>query len=290
MNNTQNYREEIDRRLAEFFVLQPELPLSAFGEAMRYSLLAGGKRIRSILLLEFCRICGGDMTAALDAACAVEMAHTFSLIHDDLPCMDNDDLRRGMPTNHIVYGEYTATLAGDALCIEAFRTLLHSSLSPEARLRCAALLSDGIGFEGMCGGQYLDMLWEGRKLSSRELDDINCRKTGALLRACCAMGVAAAEGSRDLEEAAADFGSAIGMAFQIRDDMLDVLSTEEELGKPIGSDEAEQKNTYMALLGPDNCEKEIQMLTEQAKEILRKHFKETKFLEEFADSLAARKN
>lgn len=286
----EEYRRMIEARLSSFFVLPAETQMSGFAEAMRYSLLAGGKRIRAILLLEFCRVCGGDLTDALDAACAIEMLHAYSLIHDDLPCMDNDDLRRGKPTNHIVFGECTATLAGDALQAEAFRTVMHAKLPNEARLRCATMLADAVGFEGMCGGQYLDMLAEGKHLTAEELDNINARKTGALLTAACTMGVAAAGGTAEQEEAAARFGSAIGLAFQIRDDMLDALSSEAELGKPIGSDQAEQKNTYMVLLGEEACAQAVSRLTAEATESLRSSFSDTAFLTALAESLATRKN
>ena len=216
------------------------------------------------------------------------LLHAYSLIHDDLPCMDNDDLRRGKPTNHVVYGECIATLAGDVLQAEAFGTILRSALPDEARLRCATHLANAVGFDGMCGGQYLDMIGEGKQLSSQELDDINARKTGALLTAACAMGVAAANGSPAQEEAAARFGAAIGMAFQIRDDMLDALSSEEELGKPIGSDAAEHKNTYMVLLGKDACKHLVDRLTMQACDCLRSAFSGTEFLETLATELAKR--
>ena len=283
-------KEQIDRRLESFLVYPQDNPLRGYAEAMRYSLLSGGKRIRAILLLEFCRICGGDPALAMDAACGLEMLHAYSLIHDDLPCMDNDELRRGKPTNHIVYGECVATLAGDALQAEAFRTILHSPLTAPARLRCTELLADAVGIEGMCGGQYLDMQGEGHTLTTEMLDAINVRKTGALICAACAMGVAAAEGSREQEEAAAAFGRSIGMAFQIRDDMLDELSTVEELGKPIGSDQAGQKNTYMALLGEEKCTAEVVRLTEDAKQTLRTHFEGTDVLMQFADSLVSRRS
>ena len=283
-------KEQIDRRLESFFVYEEGEPLRGFAESLRYSLLAGGKRIRAILLMEFCRICGGNPELALDAACGLEMLHAYSLIHDDLPCMDNDDLRRGKPTNHIVFGECVATLAGDALQAEAFRTILESPLPAAARLRCAELLGNAVGIEGMCGGQYLDMLGEGRALTTEMLDAINVRKTGALICAACAMGVAAAGGTREQEEAAMAFGRCVGMAFQIRDDMLDVLSTAEELGKPIGSDQAEQKNTYMALLGEEKCASEVERLTEEAKRVLRTQFEDADVLEQLADSLVSRRN
>lgn len=280
----------IEARLGEFFKLPDSDALHGFAEAARYSLLAGGKRIRAILALEFCRLCGGDPKDALDIACAIEMLHAYSLIHDDLPCMDNDDLRRGKPTNHIVFGECTATLAGDVLQAEAFGTILRSSLPDEARLRCATQLANAVGFDGMCGGQYLDMIGEGTALSTGQLDDINSRKTGALIIAACTMGVSAALGTPEQEYAAAQFGADIGMAFQIRDDMLDVLSTEGELGKPIGSDLAENKNTYMVLLGQEKCEKMVEKLTDHAVAVLEKQFTDTGFLKALAENLAKRKS
>ena len=286
----EEYKERIDAALAESFLSALDLPLAGLADSMRYSLLAGGKRIRPILVLEFCRICGGSVDEAMPIACAIEMLHTYSLIHDDLPCMDNDTLRRGRPNNHIVYGECTATLAGDALQAEAFGTILRASLSAERRANCAACLADAVGLDGMCGGQYLDMLGEGKQLTEEQLDNINSRKTGALLIAACRMGVAAAGGSEKQMEAAARYGAAIGAAFQIRDDMLDVISTEAELGKPIGSDAQEKKNTYMALYGEERCAAMVNKLTRQAKDVLRGAFADTAFLDELAESMAVRKS
>ena len=286
----EEYKERIDAALAESFLSAMDLPLAGLADSMRYSLLAGGKRIRPILVLEFCRICGGSVDEAMPIACAIEMLHTYSLIHDDLPCMDNDTLRRGRPTNHIVYGECTATLAGDALQAEAFGTILRASLSAERRANCAACLADAVGLDGMCGGQYLDMLGEGKQLTEEQLNNINSRKTGALLIAACRMGVAAAGGSEKQMEAAARYGAAIGAAFQIRDDMLDVISTEAELGKPIGSDAQEKKNTYMALYGEERCAAMVNKLTRQAKDVLRGAFADTAFLDQLAESMAVRKS
>ena len=283
------YRSTIDSALESYFRSAPA-QLSGLAEAMRYSLLAGGKRIRPMLVLEFCRICGGDIETALPVACAIEMLHTYSLIHDDLPCMDDDSLRRGRPTNHVVYGECTATLAGDALQAEAFGTILRSELPADRKARCACFLADAVGLDGMCGGQFLDMLGEGRVLSEDELTDINSRKTGALLTAACRMGVAAGGGNEAQLEAASLYGAAIGAAFQIRDDMLDVLGNEQELGKPIGSDAEEKKNTYMALYGAERCARMVEKLTAQAKDVLRGTFEDTAFLYALADSMAVRTN
>ena len=285
----QEYKERVEQALAACFT-PSHCPTDGLAEAMNYSLMAGGKRIRPMLVLEFCRMAGGEPEAALPIACAIEMLHTYSLIHDDLPCMDNDDLRRGRPTNHVVYGECTATLAGDARQAEAFGTILRSSLPAERRAACAEDLANAVGLDGMCGGQYLDMIGEGKRLSEDELDEINTRKTGALLIAACRMGVHAAGGTDRQLEAATRYGAAIGAAFQLRDDMLDVTSTVEELGKPIGSDAQEGKNTYVSLCGLDECARRIARLTEIAKAALAEGFSGTAFLDELADSMAVRKN
>lgn len=284
----ENYKKMVDRALEGCFRLPESDPMHGFAEAARYSLLAGGKRVRAMLVLEFCRISGGRPEDALDVACGVEMLHAYSLIHDDLPCMDNDDLRRGKPTNHKVFGECTAVLAGDTLQAEAFGTILRSALPADRKAACAEILAGAVGLDGMCGGQFLDMQWEGRKLTEQELTEINSRKTGALLVAACQMGVAAAGGSTAMLDAAGHFGAAIGMAFQIRDDVLDVISTAEVLGKPIGSDAQESKNTYMALMGQEGCEKTIANLTSFAKQVLSEAFDDTDFLCALADALSTR--
>lgn len=282
------YKKLVDSKLSEFF--NPSgMSYDGLLESMHYSLTAGGKRIRPTLVLEFCRISGGDVEKALPVACAIEMLHTYSLIHDDLPCMDNDDLRRGKPTNHVVYGECTATLAGDALQAEAFGTIARSELPAENKIACVEILADAVGSDGMCAGQYLDMVGESKRLTEEELDDINSRKTGALLIAACRMGVAAAGGSGKMLEAAEHYGACVGAAFQIRDDILDVISTSEELGKPIGSDAQEHKNTYMALLGESKCMEMIEKLTNQAKSALCGAFDDTKFLCDLADSMVTRR-
>lgn len=283
------YKKYVDAKLSEYF--KPSgLSYDGLLESMHYSLTAGGKRIRPMLVLEFCRISGGNIEKTLPVACAIEMLHTYSLIHDDLPCMDNDALRRGKPTNHVVYGECTATLAGDALQAEAFGAIARSQLPAEARVTCVEILADAVGSDGMCAGQYLDMVGEHKLLSEDELNDINSRKTGSLLTAACRMGVAAAGGNEAMLEAAAQYGACVGAAFQIRDDILDVISTSEELGKPIGSDAQEHKNTYMTLLGEYKCMQMIEKLTDQAKNAVAGAFEDTKFLCELADSMVTRKN
>lgn len=287
--NSKEYKELIDSELEKYF-RNKNMSYDGLLEAMDYSLTAGGKRIRAILVLEFCRVCGGDINKALPIACAIEMLHAYSLIHDDLPCMDDDDLRRGKPTNHKVYGECTAVLAGDALQAEAFGTILRSELPASVRADCAEILADAAGADGICGGQYLDMEGEGKKLSEQELDEVNSRKTGALIIAACQMGVIAGGGNGNQLQAAAQVGAALGAAFQIRDDMLDVISTTEELGKPIGSDAEENKNTFMAMYGAEKCADMVDKLTKYAKFILTQSFSDTDFLCALADSLVTRLN
>ena len=287
--NAKEYKELIDNELTKYF-RDKNMSYDGLLESMDYSLTAGGKRIRGTLVLEFCRMCGGDFEKAIPIACAIEMLHAYSLIHDDLPCMDNDDLRRGKPTNHKVYGECTAVLAGDALQAEAFGTILRSELPPNVRADCAEILADAAGANGMCGGQYLDMIGEGKHLSEQELDELNSRKTGALIIAACQMGVIVGGGSGNQLQAAAQIGAALGAAFQIRDDMLDVISTEEELGKPIGSDAEENKNTFMAMYGAEKCADMVDKLTKYAKFIAMQSFTDNKFLLDFADSLVTRLN
>ena len=269
-------------------------------EAMRYSLLAGGKRIRPILTMKFCEAAGGSMEEALDYGCGVEMLHTYSLIHDDLPAMDNDDLRRGRPTNHKVFGECTAILAGDALQAAAFQTVLsaegvwrHGGRGM-SRALAAGILAEAAGYQGMCGGQYWDTLGDGQPRTLEELRSINDKKTGALLRAACMMGVAASLGRREVPEgcmeAARDYAAELGLAFQIRDDMLDVTGDSAEFGKPIGSDAANGKSTYVTLLGLEACEAQVLEHTALAKAALdRARWPGgTAFLRALADRLSER--
>ena len=255
-------------------------PYARLLDAMRYSLTAGGKRLRPILTLEFCRLCGGDVHAALPAACGVELLHTYSLIHDDL--------RRGKPSNHKVFGEATAVLAGDALQALAFETVLSAPLAPERALRCGQILTHAAGHAGICGGQQLDLEWEGRSLDRDELMAIHLRKTSALIRAACLMGVAAAGGTAEQADAAQRYADALGLAFQIRDDMLDVIGDEATFGKPIGSDKAEKKTTFVDLLGLAACEREVVRLTDEAISALGLFGGESDFLAALSHSMETR--
>lgn len=235
-------------------------------EAMQYSLMAGGKRIRPVLTLETCRMCGGDAQAALPFACAVEMVHTYSLIHDDLPCMDDDDLRRGKPTNHKVFGEANAVLAGDALLTAAFEIMTEhrGDLPAERVLEAIDCLSHAAGAAGMIGGQILDMEGEERPLGLEELKLMQSLKTGALICAATEMGCIIAGGNEAQRQAVRKYAQCVGSAFQIRDDMLDVTSTDEVLGKPIGSDAENGKTTFVTQLGLERCGLLVDELTQQA--------------------------
>ena len=279
-------REQVETRLETI------LPaVSGLAEAMRYSLLAGGKRLRPILALEFCRVCGGEPDRMLDAACGLEMLHTYSLIHDDLPCMDNDDLRRGKPTNHKVFGEWQALLAGDALQAEAFRAILSCSGLPDrARADAAAILAEAAGISGICGGQYIDLDGEGKRLPEETIREMYAKKTGALFRAACQMGCCAVSAPEEKRAAAGAYGEALGLSFQLRDDLLDLDSTEEELGKSIGSDDRNEKSTLVAVLGRDAAEKLLLSSSRRAAEILEREFGGDPFLLWLTETLTERKN
>lgn len=293
------FRQEYDRcralveaRLEACF--KGDGPQQELLDAMRYSLLAGGKRIRPVLALQFCAAVCGDVLPALDYACAVEMLHTYSLIHDDLPCMDDDDLRRGRPTCHKVYGECIAVLAGDALQAAAFQTAAEArGPAAGANTKAVSILACAAGAQsGICGGQYLDMAGEDRSLASSELTEIHDLKTGSLLAAACLMGLTASPvpASGAQIDAAARYAKALGLAFQVRDDVLDATSTTEVLGKPVGSDAANHKNTFVSLLGVDACQELVFKKTEEAKAAIGGRFSNTEFLCALADDLAGREN
>ncbi len=255
-------------------------------ESMRYSVLAGGKRIRPVLTLEWARICGMDWKKALPFGCALELIHNYSLIHDDLPCMDNDDFRRGKPTNHKVYGETMATLAGDALQPAAFSLIANAEdLSPVARVDGVKILSHACGENGMVAGQVLDLDGSAKDLESVRL--LHSLKTGAMIMGAAELGCAAAEGSAEMRASAKEYAAQIGLAFQIRDDMLDVIGDAEVFGKPIGSDKEEGKTTFVDLLGLEGCRKAVEECTEKACEAL-KNVPENEFLVMLAQQLAGR--
>lgn len=256
------YQTFLEKYLDETCFVYDSEPQKELFSAMRYSLLAGGKRLRPVFVFEFCRMCGGDWKAAAPFAAAVEMVHTYSLIHDDLPCMDNDDYRRGRLTNHKVYGEAMAVLAGDGLLTAAFSQLSDAPYSAETRIKAVQILSQCAGELGMVGGQVLDMESERRACTEREILDIQSRKTGALIRAACFLGVLAGGGTGEQMVAAGEFASHLGLAFQIRDDILDKIGDAETLGKAVGVDEG--KNTFLRLYGMDTCQTLVRQHTEKA--------------------------
>ena len=283
-NQMETYRQAVEETLNGWFTAQ-DLPQKRLLDAMRYSLLAGGKRIRPVLLLEFCRLCGGDWHAALPFAAAIEMVHTYSLIHDDLPCMDNDDYRRGRLTNHKVFGEANAVLAGDGLLTAAFETLCTAKTGADVIVREVGILSGAAGELGMVGGQVLDLAGEDTVLTEDEVHTIHNLKTSALIRAACQMGVAAAGGTQAQMDAARDYAQALGMAFQIRDDMLDVLGNAEKMGKRTGMDE--HKNTFVTLYGVGRCSQLVEEYTKRACAALS-IFDGAQFLDQLAARLALR--
>lgn len=257
-------------------------------ESMRYSLLLGGKRIRPVMTLAFCELCGGNPELALPFACAVEMVHTYSLIHDDLPCMDDDDLRRGKPANHKVYGEAMALLAGDGLLTKAFETALRFTGPDGDAVRGARVLAQCAGAGGMVGGQCIDLDSEGKSVDLSLLREMDQGKTVALISAACQMGCVAAGAGGKILENARHYAEGVGMAFQIRDDILDVLGDAQTLGKNVGMDSARDKRNYVSLLGVKEAQKLVDSFTSQAEEALSAFPGDTSFLRELARSLATR--
>ena len=281
------YRAFLESYLSKIYKKYQHHPQKPLFEAMEYSLLAGGKRLRPIFVLDFCRMCGGDWAVAAPFAAAIEMVHTYSLIHDDLPCMDNDDFRRGRPTNHKVYGEAMAVLAGDALLTDAFMIASTARIPNPAEMATAiGLIAEGAGSLGMVGGQVLDIMSEERELTEQEVLDIQSRKTGCLIYIACCLGVIAAGGTRKQLDAAGTFAENLGLAFQIRDDMLDVIGTQEEMGKGVGTDAA--KNTFVRLYGLEKCEELVQKYTQVAIDALN-CFDNTEYMIALAKSLTDRR-
>ena len=283
-----DYRKQIEAYLESIYAPYGQEPQKLIFEAANYSLLAGGKRLRPIFTLDFCKMCGGDPQDALPLAAAAEMIHTYSLIHDDLPCMDNDDYRRGRLTNHKVYGEGMAVLAGDALLTDAFAVAIRANLREQKQLAMAiGVLSECAGSLGMIGGQVLDILSEERQCSEQEVLDIQSRKTGALIRCACALGVIAGNGSEEQMQSAVSFAALLGLAFQIRDDILDVIGDAAELGKATGVDTG--KNTFVRLYGVDKCEELVKEYTQKALDCLD-GFSDTQYMRSLAISLTERRN
>ena len=289
--NWKEMREQVERWLDEALP-EAEVPQKSVFTAMRYSLMDGGKRIRPMLVLEFCRLCGGSAEAAAPFACAVEMIHTYSLIHDDLPCMDNSDLRRGRASSHKKFGEASALLAGDGLLTMAFETMLSEKAVQNAGADRAAyaagILARAAGAYGMVGGQVLDLEAEGKKVSLHYLEEMDRRKTGALIIAAAKMGCVVAGADRKSMEAAEQYAAVLGLAFQIQDDILDVTSTPEALGKTVGGDAQNEKSTYVSLLGLEKAKEQVKLLTQKAKDALQMFGDEAGELISLADPLASR--
>ncbi len=279
------YLSKIESYLQDECSVYPDQPQQTLFEAMRYSLLAGGKRLRPIFVYDFCRMCGGDWENATPFAAALEAIHTSSLIHDDLPCMDNDDYRRGRLTNHKVYGEDVAVLAGDALLIAAFSYISKANYPADVRIRAVEVLADSVGELGMVGGQILDIQSEQRECSEQEVLDVQSRKTGALIRAAAVLGVLAGNGSEEQLRAATEFADHIGLAFQIRDDMLDQIGNADTLGKAVHTDM--QKNTFVHIYGIQGCDNLVKQHTALAIEALNA-FEDNEFMLQLADFLIDR--
>ena len=262
-------------------------------EAMRYSLLAGGKRVRPVLTLKFCEALCGQMEPALDYACGVEMLHTYSLIHDDLPCMDDDDYRRGKPSCHRQFSEATAMLAGDGLLTHAFIAALEGGLragvQPNRAAEAALILAQGAGIDGMLGGQIMDLAMEGKKVEAELHQRMCAMKTGALIRSACLMGCALGAAGPQDRKITEEYADKIGLSFQMIDDILDCTGQQELLGKPVSSDAQQNKTTYVTLYGLERAKEMSQRQTEEALECLERLPLPDRFLAEFTEMLLARK-
>ena len=283
-----DYKTKIEKSLDEY-VEKHNAP-KVLKEAMKYSLDAGGKRIRPCLMLEFYRVLGKDPDEILNFACAVEMIHTYSLIHDDLPCMDDDDMRRGKASNHKVFGEANALLAGDALLTLAFETAceINNNINPSLAVKAIKMIADAAGMCKMIGGQVLDLDAEGKDISLSELEKIQEGKTVALLKINAIVACILANADENTSKAFENYCINIGRAFQIRDDILDVIGDEKNLGKPIGSDKEMAKNTYVSLLGLEKSQSLVEDLTKNAVDDIMNVSEECADLAQLAEKLAVR--
>mgnify|MGYP004655814781 FL=1 len=294
MNDTANktfagYVRFIENELEKYSLTGKTGLQDNVAKAMDYSLEAGGKRIRPVLVLAFCNMCGGDYKKAAAPAAAIEMIHTFSLIHDDLPCMDDDDFRRGKPSCHKQFDEATAVLAGDALAIRPFEIIAKSAeLSDTAKVKIIAELANSSGAEGMIGGQIIDIENEKRNVVDEEnLHTMYLLKTGKLIKTSCVMGCIAAGADDEKIKYAEKYAECLGMAFQIIDDILDVTGNEQLLGKPVGSDAEENKTTFVTIFGIEKAREEAEKYTKQAMDILDK-FDNNEFLKELTEYMLNR--
>ena len=298
--NRMNFKEQLGKYVdlvnehLDKYVVEKELPEKSIYTSMRYSLLAGGKRLRPILSLAVCDMLGGRIEEVLPFACAVEMIHTYSLIHDDLPAMDNDDYRRGRLTNHKVYGESLAILAGDGLLNMAFEVLFESILkskeNQELKIRAAAVIAKAAGIEGMIAGQVIDLESENKKISADVLDRMHRHKTGALIKAPVISAAVLCGADEDSIKKLECFAQNLGLAFQIKDDILDVEGSSEKLGKKVGSDTQKEKSTYVSLYGLEKSKKMLNEITEKAVMSLKYFGEKAVFLENLAKYLVNRDN
>ena len=284
--------KKVDDRLNELLSRKGPFGVgdSIVSDAMRYSILNGGKRIRPFLCLEFAKACGGNEDVALDFACAVEMIHTYSLIHDDLPCMDNDDMRRGKPSCHKIFGESNALLAGDSLLTRAFYVISSIDCNPRNRVSAINFLSEYSGIKGMIGGQVLDLKFENSQPTVDEVLTMYKLKTSYLLIAACQLGCLSCEQAPSvyLQEGASNYAINLGLAFQIQDDILDIISDEATLGKPVGSDEKNDKSTIVKFFGLEKAKKMVNEYTQKAIDALDDIDGDTSTLKEFALYMANR--
>jgi len=288
------YREQFEAYLPAAYLRAPDSAGGRVVEAARYSLLAGGKRLRPVLLMATADLLGGSASEVLPFAAAIEMIHTYSLIHDDLPCMDDDDLRRGRPTCHVQYGEAMAVLAGDALLNRAFEQVLEAGPRFGDRgWKAAAILSQASGSEGMIGGQALDLMAEEEAVGFEGLVEIHRRKTGALIKAPILMAAALMDASPYLVDQLTRYADAIGLAFQIRDDILDVTADQALLGKTTGKDARDHKTTYVSIFGLDGAQEHLLQTIASAREAiaaLASQGLSIDFLEGLADYLVLRQS
>ncbi len=268
INNIFDYYKPLFENRIDELLPETDAPYNEVVKAARYSLKLGGKRIRPIIMMEFCKLFGQDEKSALDFAIALEMMHTYSLIHDDLPCMDNDDFRRGKPSCHKAFSEDMALLAGDALLTEAFAVAANADSSDTVKIKAVSTLSQMAGFSGMLGGQVIDLSFVKNPPDIDSLCDMYARKTGCLLRAAAIIGAVCGNADEIEIEKADVFAQKVGLAFQIIDDILDVIADPELLGKPVGSDDKNQKTTFVSLLGLEGAKEEATRLTDEALEIL----------------------
>ena len=288
MKPFERYIPVIENKLNELLPESGELYSSAVN-AMRYSLLSGGKRIRPILLLEFYSLFGGRAEGALNFAAAIEMIHTYSLIHDDLPCMDNDDMRRGRPSCHKAFGYDTALLAGDALLTHAFFAAANAvDIPPERVSRAISVLAQKAGIYGMVGGQVMDLDFEKNGANGEELTAMYIKKTSCLLEAAAMCGAVLAGADEETVKKAEEYAENLGLAFQITDDILDCTADEKTLGKPIGSDKKNGKTTFVTLLGLDGAKQKAALLTKKAEDILNGFSGDTSYLNELTEYLLNR--